>query len=211
MAAFVAGPLLVSLNPAHTFIHSPLLSSHQLSRMYHLYPARKLTDAEVTHFSSQLRFARGSILFYNQLKSNSEPPSCHYWASLPHTLPGGCQVSGFFCSDKASENHLQSSADGPSWWLLGHPPIIPGCLVLLGPMALMLPCQTWDKESFGHTGSHRTDGVASSGYFRLLKSCPKLIHLWSFPNLLSVSLLSSYSNRNFPLHSPLEDNQHKLL
>lgn len=34
--------LLVLLNPAHTFINGPLLSSPQLHRLCHLYPARKL-------------------------------------------------------------------------------------------------------------------------------------------------------------------------
>ena len=71
-------PVVSLLNPAHTFIKSPLLSSPPLPRMCHLYPARELTDTEVTHFSSCLRFARGSILFDNQLKSNSEPLFCQW-------------------------------------------------------------------------------------------------------------------------------------
>ena len=70
------------------------------------------------------------------------------------------------------------------------PTIIPGCLVLSGPMALMLPCQAWDRESFGHSGSHRTDGVGPFGVFHLLRSCSG-INLCPFPSF-SISLLSSY-------------------
>lgn len=60
-AAFVAGPLLVFLNPAPTFINSPLLSSPPLSRGCPPHPARTLTDTEVIHFSPRLRLARGSV------------------------------------------------------------------------------------------------------------------------------------------------------
>ena len=130
-AAFVVGVLLVSLNPAHTFISGPLSSSPQLPRLCHLYSARKLTVTEISHFTPQLRFAKRT-LFYNHLKSKYEIPSCHYWASPSHTHPGCCQVLGLFCGGKASESHLQSSVAGPSQWLLDQPPIIPDCLVLSG-------------------------------------------------------------------------------
>lgn len=44
LAAFVVGPLFISLNLAHTFTNSPLLISPPLPRVCRLYPARMWTD-----------------------------------------------------------------------------------------------------------------------------------------------------------------------
>lgn len=56
-------------------------------------------------------------------------------------------------------------------------------------------------KSFGHTRSYWIHDVASSSS-SLLRSCPRMINLWSFLILLSISLFSPYFGRNSSLRFP---------
>lgn len=64
-------------------------------------------------------------------------------------------------------------------------------------------------KSFGHIRSYWIHDVASSSS-SLLRNCPRMINLWSFLILLSISLFSPYFGRNSSLRFPLEDNWYNL-